>query len=227
MNIFNTAKKFVEQHPKSKFFLSWLYNTFSSNQIKIRGKNNIIKKSGNFLKKCKIIVIGNNNTIDFGDTSYLLNTKITIKGNNNKVQIGSKVYINNGDIYLEDSENNLYIGDKTIVAGATHFALTEGKKINIGKDCLFSNNIVLRTGDSHSILNEKGERINYGKNINLKDHIWITQNVTILKGAEIAENSIIGTGSIVTKSFNEKNVLITGNPAKIVKENINWCHKRI
>ena len=33
----------------------------------------------------------------------------------------------------------------------------------------------------------------------------------------IADNSIVGWGSIVTKEFNEPNVIIAGIPAKIVK----------
>lgn len=227
MNILKTAKTFLEKSPKFKVILSKIYNIISFNRIKIRGKNNIINKSGNFLKRCKINVIGNNNLIDLGDTSYLLNTNITIKGDNNKVIIGKKVYINSGDFYFEDSGNVLNIGDKTIIAGNTHLALTEGKHIDIGRDCLFSSNIVLRTGDSHSILDINGDRTNYAQDIKLENHIWVTQNVTILKGVNLAENSIIATGSIITKSFDKTNVLIAGNPARIVKENINWCNKRI
>lgn len=227
MNLFNTGKEIIEKYPKLKYIFSKIYNLISFNKIKIKGKNNIIKKSGNFLKKCKIIILGNNNVIDLGDTSYLSNTNITIIGDNNKIVIGKKVYVNSGDFYFEDSENILNIGDKTIIAGNTHLALTEGKQINIGRECLFSSNIVLRTGDSHSILNENGERTNCSKDIMLENHIWVTQNVTILKGVKIAQNSILATGSIVTKSFNRPNVIIAGNPAKIVKENINWCNKRI
>ena len=44
----------------------------------------------------------------------------------------------------------------------------------------------------------------------------IGNNVTILKGTNIGENSIIGVGSIVKGEFPE-NVIISGNPAKIIK----------
>ena len=44
---------------------------------------------------------------------------------------------------------------------------------------------------------------------------------------EIADNSIVGWGSIVTKEFNEPNVIIAGIPAKIVKRGINWDRRCI
>lgn len=46
--------------------------------------------------------------------------------------------------------------------------------------------------------------------------------MTILKNVKIGSGSVIGINSTVTKSFEEKNVLIVGNPAKIVKNNIKW-----
>ena len=49
----------------------------------------------------------------------------------------------------------------------------------------------------------------------------------ILKGVTIPDNSIVATGSIVTREFKDKNVLIAGNPAKIIKEGVDWSRNRI
>jgi len=43
----------------------------------------------------------------------------------------------------------------------------------------------------------------------------------ILKGVTIGDNSIIAAGSVVTKDV-PNNCLVAGNPAKIIKENIDW-----
>ena len=51
--------------------------------------------------------------------------------------------------------------------------------------------------------------------------------VTINKGVHIADNNMIGTGAIVTKSFNEQDTVIAGVPAKIVKQGVKWCAERI
>ena len=44
----------------------------------------------------------------------------------------------------------------------------------------------------------------------------------INKGVSIKQDTIIGTGSVVTKPFDESNVVIAGTPAKIVKRNVVW-----
>ena len=51
--------------------------------------------------------------------------------------------------------------------------------------------------------------------------MWICANSTILKGALISDNSVVGAGTIVSKKFEHRNVLIAGKN-KIVKENVNW-----
>ena len=42
------------------------------------------------------------------------------------------------------------------------------------------------------------------------------------KNASIGDNSIIGASSIVTKRFDDTNIAIGGNPAKIIKKDVNW-----
>jgi acetyltransferase-like isoleucine patch superfamily enzyme len=97
--------------------------------------------------------------------------------------------------------------------------------IFIGKDCMISSNVHIRTGDSHSILDENGNRINYAKSVNISNHCWVGEGAKILKGVTLDENSVVATGSIVTKSFNS-NSLIGGAPAKEIKQNISWNIKR-
>lgn len=55
----------------------------------------------------------------------------------------------------------------------------------------------------------------FGK-IKIGDNCFIGHNTTILPGVEIGNNTIIGAGSVVTKSFKQGNVIIGGNPAKIL-----------
>ncbi len=138
-----------------------------------------------------------------------------------------KFFLKDTDIHIEDSGNEVYIGEKTTIFGKTHLACTEGKKILIGKDCMFSTDVIFRTGDSHSIVDINGKRINEAKDIIIGNHIWIGNKVILTKGVEICDDSIVGTGSIVTKKFNKKGLLIAGVPAKEIKENVNWLRERI
>ena len=56
--------------------------------------------------------------------------------------------------------------------------------------------------------------------------MWVGNQVIILKGTEIADNCVVGSGSVVTKKFTN-NLVIAGNPARVVKENIDWKFERI
>ena len=93
---------------------------------------------------------------------------------------------------------------------------------------MFAYDIDLRTGDSHSIIDcQTQERLNFAKDIEIGNHVWVATRCLILKGAKVADNSVIASGSIVTKSFSEPGVVIAGNPAKVVKEGITWSRDRV
>ena len=52
--------------------------------------------------------------------------------------------------------------------------------------------------------------------ISIRENVWLGSNVVILPGVEIGPNVIVAAGSIVSKNFS--NVIIAGNPAKIIKD---------
>ena len=55
------------------------------------------------------------------------------------------------------------------------------------------------------------------KGIKIGKNCWIGSKVTILDGVNIGKNSVIASGAVVNKSF-EDNVVIGGVPAKIIKK---------
>lgn len=111
---------------------------------------------------------------------------------------------------------------------SAHLAVTEiGRKILIGNDCMFSREIKFITGDSHSIIDyETKERINFAKDIEVQDHVWIGTRSITLKGVKIGNNSIIGTNSIVTKDIPDHSIA-AGIPSKVIKDNVDWLRERI
>ena len=103
----------------------------------------------------------------------------------------------------------------------------EGTTITIGNGSLLSNNIEIHSTDYHGIYDKKGERINSGKNVIIGNHVWVGLGVKILKGSIISDGSVVGASSLVAGSFLEKNVIIAGNPAKVIRHFIFWSHKRL
>ena len=107
-------------------------------------------------------------------------------------------------------------------------ACIEGTKIDIGKNCLFSANITIRTGDSHSLVDTNtGKRINPSKDVKIGNHVWVGNGATILKGIEIPEDCVVGACAVVTHTPQEGNCVLAGNPAKVVKTGVVWAAQRL
>lgn len=189
-------------------------------------KDNSLKAEG-LLWRCKITCKGKGNKIIIKKNALLRNCHLVIYGNDNLIEFGERASCHKGEIWIEDDNNKVTVGDRTGLCGKIHLACIEGTRIQIGEDCLFSSDIVFRTGDSHSVLDSEGKRINPSKSIIIGNHVWVGNRVMIGKGVEIANDSIVGMGSVVTKSIGEGNVVIAGVPAKICKKDINWSSKRI
>lgn len=123
-----------------------------------------------------------------------------------------------------DNQSDLQIQEGTSVNG-TVIRMAEGHRnfLSIGKDCMLSDEILFRPSDGHVILDKTTkELLNKPQGITIGDHVWVRQRVVFLKGASVADNSVVGASSVVTKHFKEKNIIIAGNPAKKIRENIEW-----
>ena len=190
------------------------------------GKYNKISNQGSIIGS-KIEFFGNNNELIIGENTVLENAKICFRGNHCRLVIGKSSALKSCEFYLEDEQVSIIIGNQTTIEQAQISVTENNSIIEIGDDCMFANNIDIRNGDSHSIYNiEDKMRINFAKNIKIGNHIWLGNQVIILKGVSIGNQSIVAAGSIVTKSFGE-NLLIGGNTAEIIKENITWERERI
>lgn len=196
------------------------------NRLRV-GKTNQLLCQGARLFGVTVTVHGKNNQIIVGEKSQLVNCTVTICGDGNVVRIGTSCTIREGVFWVEDNQNEIHIGNDTTVSGKTSLSVIEGTTITIGDDCMFSKDISLATGDSHSIVDLEGTRINPSADITVGNHVWVGAHVTMLKGAQVNSHSVIGMRSLVNKPFSDQNVILAGSPAKIVKSGIDWDRKRI
>jgi len=88
-------------------------------------------------------------------------------------------------------------------------------KIYLGKGVYIAPNVGLITAN-HDI-KDVSKHIE-GKDIIIKSNSWIGMNSVILPGVILGENTVVGAGSVVTKSFEKGNCVIAGSPARIIKE---------
>jgi len=179
---------------------------------------------GEDVRKIKglINIKGNNNYIFFDNNSILNNISVTIESNDNYIYIGKRSRVTFRCIQKLTNGNKLYIGDDTSIGGA-NIINGEGKHIKIGNDCMLSYGIDIRGTDSHAIFEIKNnERVNHAKDIIIDDHVWIGAHATILKGTHIRKNSVLAIRAVISNKLEKSNVVLAGNPARIVKENITW-----
>ncbi len=122
-----------------------------------------------------------------------------------------------------DFGSNIFIGDDVIINSNCTFI--DNEKITIGSKVLIAPNVQIYTA-YHPLLPEqrfieKKEDSNCyyttcADPVEIKDGVWIGGGVIILPGVTIGENSVIGAGSVVTRSIPE-NCVAVGNPCRVIK----------
>lgn len=187
----------------------------------IRGRNNVICYEGRWPRGLRIKINGDNNRILIGKGTRLKDVFFNIKTSGVTLSIGDHC-----DFYrtYASLSGDITIGNFTTIRGIGINAI-EGGKVEIGEDCMFSDEIIIMSGDGHGIYTIEGrERVNPPKAVFIGDHCWIGKRVVILKGAKIGAGSVIGFNSIVTGEIPE-NTVAAGVPAKTIKRGIIWTRR--
>jgi acetyltransferase-like isoleucine patch superfamily enzyme len=167
------------------------------------------------------INVKKNNHVEIGSTLKMSGCTVTIKGNNNILRIGDNVRLRNTFIEIIGENCSIEIGNDCMVGNRCYLSAKENDiHIRIADDCGFSRNVKIMTSDGHPIF-QNGERINPARDIVIHEHVWVADNVTILKGVTIGDGCVIGIHSLVTKSV-PANSIAVGIPAKVVKSDIEW-----
>lgn len=172
----------------------------------------------------KFRIQGNNHTINLSPSAKIRQCSILIKGQNNTLIIEDNVNIR--DCHIEiDGDNCLIKIDKNTTIGHNSYLSSResGTKLSIGEGCMLSRNVKIMTSDGHDIL-KNNNRINPSKDINIGNHVWLADSVTILKGTCVGDFSIVGINSTLTKSIPHNSIAV-GNPAKVIADGVSWRRK--
>lgn len=94
------------------------------------------------------------------------------------------------------------------------------KEITIGTGTIIAMGTVIRDNDggSHKLHNDEYEN---RKSVHIGKHVWIGENCFIMKGVTIGDGAVIGACSVVTRNIPAQ-ALAVGNPAKVIRTNIEW-----
>lgn len=170
----------------------------------------------------------------------------TFVGSNHGFKLNTRIYLRTGstkeDIILHDhceifgciksyNHGKVIMHEWTKIGTGT--TIEAVNRIEIGKDTAIAKNVTIIDNNTHPICpadrrimrrtpHGSPERSNaYSANapIIIGENVWIGTNARICKGVTIGDNAVIAANSVVTKSV-PANAIAAGNPARIVKENI-------
>ena len=168
---------------------------------------------------------------DFGK-NFKTSGKCFFKAYNSKsITIGDRV-----SLYSSHRTNRIGLTNPTMIqtlrdgkisigndCGCSGVIISSRTKIEIGNKVKIGANTKILDHDFHSLCKEQRNSFDDNKYIKsepiiIKDDVFIGVNSIILKGVEIGSGSVVGAGSVVTMKKIPSNVIVAGNPAKIVKK---------
>lgn len=103
--------------------------------------------------------------------------------------------------------------------------------ITIGNNVMFGPRVGLYTAGhplDSKVRNE--DQLEFGAPIVIGNNVWLGANVSVLPGVTIGDNTVVGSGAVVTKDLPANSVAV-GNPAKVIKtlgeaDRLFWEQKR-
>lgn len=138
-------------------------------------------------------------------------------------EVGNNVNIDTP--FYCDYGRHIYIGNNVIIN--INCTFVDCNKIEIGNNVLIASNVQIYTATHSTDVNKRLVADwdsssglpyfrTYALSVKIEDNVWIGGGVIILPGVTIGKNSVIGAGSVVTKSVPENSVAV-GNPCRVIK----------
>lgn len=93
------------------------------------------------------------------------------------------------------------------------FGITIANDAEIGEDCRISPNVTI--GVKSIKYHGKWKSVS-GMSVRIGNRVFIGAGAVILGDTTIADDCIIGAGSVVLQSFEKEGSIIAGNPAKVI-----------
>ncbi len=94
--------------------------------------------------------------------------------------------------------------------------ILDGAPVTIGENVLFGPNVSLFTAGHPLHFEARNQGWEFALPIFIEDNVWIGGHVVVNPGVRIGKNSVIGSGSVVTKDI-PADVIAAGNPCRVIR----------
>lgn len=148
---------------------------------------------------------------------------------NKRTEILRKLFGSTGEnIYIEpnlrcDYGYNVHVGENFYANFDCTFL--DVCEIRIGNNCLLAPGVHIYTATHPVNPYDRISGVEYGKPVNIGNNVWIGGRAVINPGVNIGDNVVVASGAIVTKNVPD-NVVVGGNPAKIINSTGKWSPER-
>lgn len=166
------------------------------------------------------IELNGSTKIGMGYVGFVDRNDVTLLNINGKLVIGDNVRIGTGTRIDVGQNSTVEIGKNTYITASTKLIAMNG--IYIGNNCAISWDCQFLDEDFHHLKVDNNTIANSAKEIFVGDNVWIGCGCKIYKGSFIASGCVVASDSVVKGRFEEKNCLIAGSPARIIKRDILW-----
>jgi acetyltransferase-like isoleucine patch superfamily enzyme len=113
----------------------------------------------------------------------------------------------------EPGLGSIKIGNYALISPGVRISASDD--IVIGDSVMIANGAYITDADWHGIY-DRAHRNEGITPVKIGNNVWLGDHCAILKGVTIGDNSIVAANAVVTKSV-EANVIVAGNPARVVK----------
>lgn len=113
---------------------------------------------------------------------------------------------------------NIFVGENFFA----NFNLTvlDEAEVRIGDNVFIGPNVSIYTACHPLDARERNRLVEWAEPVTIGNNVWIGGSVTIVPGVTVGDNVVIAAGAVVTKDVPD-NVVVGGNPARIIKKIIN------
>jgi len=110
-------------------------------------------------------------------------------------------------------QGSVTIGDACLMSPGSRISASD--EIVLGNGVMMANGAYITDSDWHGLY-DRIDRNPEPAPVTLADNVWLGDHATVLKGVHIGENSVVAAGAVVTHDV-PANVVVAGNPARVVK----------
>lgn len=125
---------------------------------------------------------------------------------------GKRIYIESS--FRCDYGYNIHLGENFYAN--FDCVLLDCAPIRIGDNAMLAPGVHIYTACHPLDAEQRNSGVEFAKPVTIGDNCWIGGASVINPGVSLGNNVVVGSGSVVTKSFGD-NVVIAGNPAKPIK----------